>query len=400
MPDQRRRVLMIAPTSFFLDYGCHVRILEEARALMAQGLRVRIVTYYKGNDWPGLDIVRCRPTPWRSDYEVGSSRHKIAFDVLLFSKALQEATRWQPDVIHGHLHEGALIGSVVGKLTRTPVLFDFQGSLTSEMVDHGFIAPDSFWYYWWRRLEDRIVQMPDAVVTSTTHSAELLDRTFGRSESVTPVPDSVNLNYFRPNCLPAEERARRRTALGIPPDRTLVVYLGLLADYQGIPQLIQAAAYLQKRHYPVSFLVMGFPGELEYRKAAANLGLTPPDIIFTGRTRYADAPDHLALGDIAVAPKISTTEGSGKILNYMAMGLPVVVYKTDVSREYLGTLGVYAEPVGDAKALAQAIAFALRNPEVARIMGKKLRERASHHFSWARTGRQLLKVYTKLWKES
>jgi glycosyltransferase involved in cell wall biosynthesis len=121
-------------------------------------------------------------------------------------------------------------------------------------------------------LEDRIVQMPDAVVTSTTHSAELLDRTFGRSESVTPVPDSVNLDFFRPNRLPAEERARRWAALGIPPDRALVVYLGLLADYQGIPQLIRAAAYLRERDYPVSFLVMGFPGELEYRQEAAKLG--------------------------------------------------------------------------------------------------------------------------------
>jgi glycosyltransferase involved in cell wall biosynthesis len=399
MSDQQRRVLMIAPTSFFLDYGCHVRILEESRALLAQGLHVRIVTYYKGNDWPGLDIVRCRPTPWRSDYEVGSSRHKIAFDVLLFWTALQETMRWRPDVIHGHLHEGALIGSAVGKLTSTPVLFDFQGSLTSEMVDHGFITPNSFWHYWWRRLEDRIVQMPDAVVTSTTHSTEILDRAFDRSEGVTPVPDSVNLDFFSPNRLPAEERARRRAALGIPPDRALVVYLGLLADYQGIPQLIKAAAYLRERDYPVSFLVMGFPGELEYRQTAADLGLKPPDIIFTGRTRYADAPDHLALGDIAVAPKISATEGSGKILNYMAMGLPVVVYKTDVSREYLGTLGVYADPVGDATALAQALAFVLRNPEVARLMGEQLRERAGRHFSWARTGRRLLNVYQTLWEE-
>ncbi|MGC9398572.1 MAG: glycosyltransferase family 4 protein [Anaerolineae bacterium] len=394
-----RRVLMIAPTSFFLDYGCHVRILEEARALQAQGLRVRIVTYYKGNDWPGLDIVRCRPTPWRSDYEVGSSRHKIAFDALLFWKALQEARRWHPDVIHGHLHEGALIGSVVGRLTRTPVLFDFQGSLTGEMVDHNFITPDSFWYYWWRRLEERIVQMPDAIITSTTHSAEILDRGFGRRECVYPVPDSVNLDFFTPERLSTEERARRRAMLGIPPERTLVVYLGLLADYQGIPQLIEAAAYLRARDHPVSFLIMGFPGEDVYRRQAARLGLTPPDVIFTGRTRYAHAPDHLALGDVAVAPKISATEGSGKILNYMAMGLPVVAYKTDVSREYLGTLGVYAEPPGDARGLAQALAFVLRNPEAARLMGQHLRERAHRHFSWARTGRQLLKIYTTLWKD-
>ncbi len=57
------RVMMIAPTSFFLDYGCHVRILEEARALQSLGQEVRIVTYYMGRDWPGLAIVRSRSTP-------------------------------------------------------------------------------------------------------------------------------------------------------------------------------------------------------------------------------------------------------------------------------------------------------------------------------------------------
>ena len=77
------RILMIAPTSFFSDYGGHIRILEEARILRKSGQTVKIVTYYKGRDVDGLDIVRTPPTPWRADYEVGSSRHKFAFDVLL-----------------------------------------------------------------------------------------------------------------------------------------------------------------------------------------------------------------------------------------------------------------------------------------------------------------------------
>ncbi|HOU40297.1 MAG TPA: glycosyltransferase family 1 protein, partial [Promineifilum sp.] len=49
---------MIAPTSFFSDYGGHIRILEETRALQARGVEVAIVTYYKGNDVPGIDIRR------------------------------------------------------------------------------------------------------------------------------------------------------------------------------------------------------------------------------------------------------------------------------------------------------------------------------------------------------
>ncbi|HNT77407.1 MAG TPA: glycosyltransferase [Anaerolineae bacterium] len=392
-----RRILMLAPTSFFLDYGCHIRILEEARALLAQGMEVRIVTYYLGRNLPDLDIVRCAPTPWRSDYEVGSSRHKIAFDVLLSWKALWTALRWRPHLIHGHLHEGALIGKVLATLLRVPLVFDFQGSMTGEMLDHGFIKEGSVAHYWWRRLEARIVEMPDAILTSTIHSAELLDHVFQRTENVYPLPDSVNLDYFTPTCLLPEDRQAQRAALGIPAGRQVVVYLGLLADYQGIPQLLQAAAWLRARDYAVSFLLGGFPGVEHYRRQAADLGLTPKDVVFTGKVPYETAPQHLALGDIAIAPKLSATEGSGKILNYMAMSLPVVAYDSPVSREYLDNLGVFAAPLGDAAALAEALASLLRDPDKGRAAGVRLREYAARHFSWERTGRQLLQVYEKLW---
>jgi glycosyltransferase involved in cell wall biosynthesis len=396
MSSESYRILMIAPTSFFLDYGCHIRILEEARALLARGQQVRIVTYYLGRDWPGLDIARSRPTPWHADYEVGSSHHKIAFDALLAWSALAQGLRWRPDLIHGHLHEGALIGSVLGRLLRRPVVFDFQGSMTGEMLDHGFIRKDSVAHYWWRRLEARIVEMPDAILTSTVHSAELLARAFNRTAGVTPLPDSVNLDFFCPDCLPPEAIRRQREALGLPPDRQIVVYLGLLADYQGIPQLLEAAATLRGQGHPVSFLVMGFPNVERYRRRARELGLSPEDVVFTGKVPYEDAPRYLALGDVATAPKISATEGSGKILNYMATGLPVVTYDTPVSREYLNTLGVYASPLGDAPALARALASVLRDPAEGRALGAKLRERAGRHFSWARTGRKLLQVYEQV----
>ena len=81
---------MIAPTSFFSDYGGHIRILEETRALQERGHRVAIVTYHKGNNVPGLDIRRTARLPWHADYEVGSSRHKIAFDVYLAAQSLLE----------------------------------------------------------------------------------------------------------------------------------------------------------------------------------------------------------------------------------------------------------------------------------------------------------------------
>ena len=76
------RILMIAPTSFFSDYGCSVRILEEVRVLQGLGNEVRICTYRNGQDVAGMSIRRTASIPFREHYEVGSSPHKIGFDFL------------------------------------------------------------------------------------------------------------------------------------------------------------------------------------------------------------------------------------------------------------------------------------------------------------------------------
>ena len=98
--------------------------------LQRLGHQVTIATYHSGNPVPGLDIRRTFSIPWRRDYVVGSSRHKIAFDALLGLKTLQLLAQERFDVVHAHLHEGALIGLVAGRLFGRPVVFDFQGSMT------------------------------------------------------------------------------------------------------------------------------------------------------------------------------------------------------------------------------------------------------------------------------
>ncbi len=390
---EKYRVLMIAPTSFFFDYGCHVRILEETRALQRSGHQVTVITYYLGRDLPNLEIVRTRPTPWRADYEVGSSLHKIAFDAFLGWTGLKTVLRRRFDIIHGHLHEGALIGHFLSRIQRVPLVADFQGSMTGEMVDHHFLDPKGPWYRWVRLLELRIDQLPDAIVTSTQQAAYMLERDLGtHSRRVYPLPDCVNLDFFRPDVLSAEEIAAQRAAMGIPPDRAVVVYLGLLADYQGTALLVQAARVLKQCNTNVHFLIMGFPDVPRYRQMASDLGVADR-VTFTGKVPYEEAPAHLALGDIAIAPKLSTTEGAGKILNYMAMTLPTVTFDNPASREYLGTLGVYAKRTGDAVSLADAVLSLLNAPQWRVELGQKLRARATRHFSWERSGRHLLNVY-------
>jgi glycosyltransferase involved in cell wall biosynthesis len=141
---------------------------------------------------------------------------------------------------------------------------------------------------------------------------------------------------------------------------------------------------------------MGFPGVDAYRQQAQRLGLGG-HVTFTGKTPYDQAPRFLALGDVAVAPKTSATEGSGKLLNYMAMGLPTVAFDVPVSREYLGSLGAYARPK-DVASLASTLEDLLHDRERAEALGKGLRQRAIERYSWTAAGEMIMDLYDRVSK--
>jgi glycosyltransferase involved in cell wall biosynthesis len=128
-----------------------------------------------------------------------------------------------------------------------------------------------------------------------------------------------------------------------------------------------------------------------YRQKARELGVAE-HVRFPGRIDYDQAARYLALGEVAVGPKLSETESNGKLYNYMACALPTVAFDTPPSREILGDQGVYA-PRGDADALADGIVRLLEDPKAARQLGQRLRRRVVDHFSWQSTARQLLKAY-------
>ncbi len=385
---------MIAPTSFFGDYGCHVRILEEARILQKFGHRVSIYTYQSGKDVPDIDIRRTVSIPWRKDWEVGSSWHKIGYDVLLSLRTLGALWEVKPDIIHAHLHEGALIGAVLSKLWGVPLVFDFQGSLTAEMVDHGFLSKDKPFYKPMRKLEQFIDRLAPRILTSSGHAADLLQTEFRFSPGkVHVVPDCVNTDVFAPLESPEEVAALRR-AWGVPTSRTVIVYLGLLAEYQGIEHLLRAAQKVLGYRADVHFLIAGYPNVEKFQELARHLGILDYTT-FPGRIRYADAPRVLAMGDIAVAPKLSKTEGAGKLLNYMAMALPTVAFDAPVSHEYLGDSGVYAE-LGNSDDLARCLEELVDAPERRRSLGDALRQRAQVHFSWETAGHLIVDQYASL----
>jgi glycosyltransferase involved in cell wall biosynthesis len=203
---------------------------------------------------------------------------------------------------------------------------------------------------------------------------------------VVPLPDGVDPEVFRPG-LPAEDLRRELRLEG----KRIVVYLGVLTPYQGVDDVLEAWPAVVAAVPEAHLLLMGYPNEDRYRARAVARGLEG-SVTVTGRIDYGQAPRYLALGEVGVSPKRSTTEANGKLLNYMAAGLPTVAYDGPVSREILGDAGIRV-PLGDTAALARACAALLADPREGKLRGQALRERAVSEFGWPALGRRLLDVY-------
>jgi glycosyltransferase involved in cell wall biosynthesis len=371
------RILAIAPTSFFADYGCHVRILQQALAMQARGHEVRLLTYPTGRGMARVHTSRARGWPGLQSLQIGPRPGKIPLDASLLLHSLGYARRWQPDVVFGYLHEGAWIGCRVARRLDTPLVFDYQGSLAGELAGHGWLKPGGLAYRAVRRVERSVHRRADAILCSSLHAAAALEAD-GDCRRILALPDCVDTGFFDPARIPEDARAALRARLGIPTDREVIAYLGLLGEQQGISLLLRAAAAWPADAPPAHFLIMGYPRLDAYSKLAAQVG-AGGRVTFTGKVSYEDAPLYLSLGDAAVAPKVSDTEGHGKLLNYMAMQLPTVSFDTPVSREYLNDLGWYA-PLGDPEALSRRLAELLRAGDRDSI-GAALRRRAQERFS-------------------
>jgi glycosyltransferase involved in cell wall biosynthesis len=377
---------MVAPTPYFADRGCHVRIYEEARALRSLGHDVRIATYHIGRDMRGIPVVRIPRIPWYNRLEAGPSWHKLYLDLLLLCRAAALSLRFRPHVIHAHLHEGAGIGCLLKLVTRIPLVFDYQGSLSGECIDHGFFKPGSLMASIFGRIERVINGCADRIVTSSSAGYNDLIDTWGVAPGrIVSVIDGVDTKQFCPH-----DRQDARKHLGIAPDVPVVAYLGIMNAYQGTDLLLDAIALLKARGVLVRFLVMGFPHE-RYQAAAEAKGISDM-ISFTGKIDYYDAPLFLSAADLAVSPKLSLTEANGKLFNYMACALPVVVFDTPVNREILGDTGIYAR-LGDSADFAGRIEALLADRDGLKGQGERVRAKAVNEHAWQARGNRLVEVY-------
>ncbi|PID42929.1 MAG: hypothetical protein CR981_02265, partial [Proteobacteria bacterium] len=319
-----RPVLHIAPTPFFANRGCHIRILNEVRSLQRAGRQVIVCTYGLGNDVDGVDVRRIMSIPGYRKTSAGFSPYRFLADFLLFFLVLKTALKERPVVLHGHLHEGGGIGWLVGRLLfwrRMQVVMDVQGSLSGELEAYGHFRRFPFIRRFFYRAERLICRLPDHLFCSSPASRDfLISHCAVSPEKITLLEDVVPDSFFQ-----VPERPLARQKKGIPDGKDVVIYTGSLLAGKGIDLLLPAVAELAVVRPEWFFVFLGYPVEWLQREVAVR-GLEQ-QVHIVGEVPYLELADWLAVADIAVEPKGSGSgEASGKLLHYMAGRLPVVCF--------------------------------------------------------------------------
>lgn len=393
-----KKVLMIAPTPFFADRGTHIRILEEALALERRGFAVTIATYHIGQDLPEhlaekIEVRRIRRLLfWYQKLEAGPDWQKIVLDLMLIRKVFFLARTTRPDILHGHLHEGALIGWIVQRALfwrKMSLVADFHGSLTKEMVSHAYLRTGLLrrLFEWVERIVD---DLGDLAVTSSWKNTREISAIRKKNEPIT-VPDGVGTERDETVDFP---RAALRHKYGIPDDALVVTYTGALVANKGIRHFINAIPLILAGDPRAHVVVAGFPWNevAPYFDGKSWMDRVTPITPLP----YFSLREILAMSDVGIDPKEEGVgQASGKMLQYMGAGLPVVCFDTENNREYLSDGGEYAREISGT-GLSDATLRLLRDPELRKRKGAANRARAREKFSWDKTGEILEGVYEKV----
>jgi glycosyltransferase involved in cell wall biosynthesis len=194
---------------------------------------------------------------------------------------------------------------------------------------------------------------------------------------------------------PGPPRAELRAALGVREDETLLLAVGRLAPQKDYPRLLDAVARLAGR--PGLRLAIAGDGP-ERPRLEALLRERPLPVALLGTRR--DVPDLLRAADLFVLS--SHIEGFPNVVGEALLAeRPVVATAAGGVPEVLrdGVDGRVV-PVGDAEALAGAIAELLDAPEAARRMAASGARRVRESFSLEAMVRRTEALYDALLSEA
>lgn len=384
------RVCMLAYTFYETDG----RVIRYAEALARHGAQVDAITLYRPGQprhevINGVDVVRIQE---RQKNEKSKYQHFLKMLRFLF-RSMVEVTRRhlsrRYDIIHVHsLPDFEVFAAFIAKLLGAKLILDIH-DLSPEFYANKFDKSNRSFVFKSLALAERMS------VAFSNHVIAANDLWFAKLESRCNASGkiSVFLNYpdksiFRPGL-------RTKTS-GKP---FVFVYPGSLNIHQGLDIAVKAFQLVSADLPDAEFHIYGEGGAIDDIRALID------ECGLQGRVRLSHPlPIHriaqvMADADVGVVPKRDDSFGgeafSTKILEFMALGVPLIVSATRIDKYYFDDTLVRFFKSGDERDLARAMGEAYsqraRNQELA---GNALAY--VENFTWTTKQQEYLAIVRRL----
>lgn len=233
-----------------------------------------------------------------------------------------------------------------------------------------------------------------AFVTNESYRKIAIERDGMKPENVSVLRSGPRLERLvRAPGNPAIKRGRKY----------MIGYLGVIGQQEGLGYLLKAAQIIRNDHRRDDIfwgIVGGGPHLDALRNQCSEMGLD--DIVeFTGRVSDKVMLEYLNTADICVNSDEYNTMNDkstmNKVLEYMALGKPIVQFDLTEGRYSAAAASLYACP-NDANDLANKIIQLLDDAPLRQRMSEIGRERIETNLSWNHTSKALLEAYDRYFK--
>ncbi|MEJ6483646.1 glycosyltransferase family 4 protein [Nostoc punctiforme UO1] len=273
------------------------------------------------------------------------------------------------------------------------VIFDHH-DINLEMYEAKYGRRDIFYYG--LSLVERLTFATADVVISTNESylSVALTRGCKNPEDVFVVRSGPDLSRFQPvSPNPIYRRGRKY----------LVGYVGVMGEPEGIDYLLQSVRYIvyEKKRHDIQFILIGSGPMFEKLQALSKELEVNEFVEFTGRIPDNELLERLSSCDVCANPdkKMPYNDRStmNKIMEYMAMGKPIVQFDLLEGRRSAEGASVYAKG-NDVVDFANNILELLEDVERRQQMGELGRKRMEEKLEWRHQVSKLLEAYKKAWQ--
>jgi glycosyltransferase involved in cell wall biosynthesis len=281
------------------------------------------------------------------------------------------------------------------RLLGKKFVFDHH-DINPELYEAKFGRRDFFWklMVWLEKLTFRTANI--SLATNESYKRIAIERGGMDPDKVTVVRSGPSLERLK---IVPPVRALKNGR------KYLVGYVGVMGRQEGIDLLLCAIRQIVDLHgrHDIQFGLVGGGTSLEEMKALARQLNIEDYVTFTGRVPDADLLAMLNTADVCVNPDIANEMNDkstmNKIMEYMALGKPIVQFDLTEGRFSAQSASLYAKR-NDPDDLAARIIELLDDPERRAQMGAYGRARVENELEWRYEAPKLLAAYESLWRDA